>query len=174
MKSITGSCRGSSVLPLRRGFRSEDPQRLPEDEMTLKVEVVEQGGMYTEKALGRPSRFEALHLALSSSYHLVRVLGPIVLAKLLFMVAPQPDVVEGSAVGAQLIGYHHLWRETLFSQQLANQLEAATPVSPALSQHIADLALVVDRPPQIHPLAGDPDDHLVKMTAIARPRTVPP
>ena len=43
MKSITGSCRGSSVLPLRRGFRSEDPQRLPEDEMTLTVEVVEHG-----------------------------------------------------------------------------------------------------------------------------------
>jgi hypothetical protein len=71
MKSITGSCRGSSVLPLRRGFRSEDPQRLPEDEITLNVEVVEQGGMHTEKALGRSSRFEALHLALSSSYHLV-------------------------------------------------------------------------------------------------------
>jgi hypothetical protein len=75
MKSITGSCRGSSVLPLRRGFRSEDPQRLPEDEITLNVEVVEQGGMHTEKALGRSSRFEALHLALSSSYHLVRVLA---------------------------------------------------------------------------------------------------
>ena len=39
------------------------------------------------------------------------------------MVARQPDVVEGSAVGAQLIGYHHLWREALFSQQLANQLD---------------------------------------------------
>src|SRR3984893_8542876 len=79
--------------------------------------------MHTEKALGRSSRFEPLHLACSSSYHLVRVLGPIVLAKLLFMVARQPDVVEGSAVGAQLIGYHHLWREALFSEQLANQLE---------------------------------------------------
>ena|SRR5438132_6835261 len=43
----------------------------------------------------------------------------------------------------------------------------------ALNQHIEDLALVVDRPPQIHPLVGDPDDHLVKMPAIARPRTVP-
>jgi hypothetical protein len=41
MKSISGSCRGNSVLTLRRSFRSEDPQRLPEDEMTPKVEVVE-------------------------------------------------------------------------------------------------------------------------------------
>jgi hypothetical protein len=83
--------------------------------MTLKVEVVEHGGMHAEKTLGKSSRFEALHLALSSSYHLVRVLGPIVLAKLLFMAARQPDVVEGGAVGAQVIGYHHLWREALFS-----------------------------------------------------------
>jgi hypothetical protein len=84
MKSINGSCRGISVLPLRRDFRSTDPKRLPEDEMTLKVEVVEHGGLHAEKTLGRSNRFEALHLALSSSYHLVRVLGPIILAKLLF------------------------------------------------------------------------------------------
>ena len=130
--------------------------------------------MHTEEALGRSSRFEALHVALSSSYHLVRVLGPIVLAKSLFMVARQPDVVECSAAGAQLIGYHHLWREALFSQQLAHQLDGRAPVSLALNQHFEDLALVVDRPPQIHPPAGDPDDHLVEMPAIARPRTAPP
>ena len=68
--------------------------------MALKVEVVVDGGMHAKEALGGSSRFEALHLALSSSYHLVRVLGPIVLAKLPFMVARQPDVVEGGAVGA--------------------------------------------------------------------------
>jgi hypothetical protein len=90
------------------------------------------------------------------------------------MVAHQPDVAEGGAVGAQLIGYHHLWRDALFSQQFAHQLDGRAPVSPALNQHIEDLALVVDRPPQIHPLAGDPDDHLVEMPAIARPRTAPP
>jgi len=31
---------GSSVLPLRRGFRSEDPQPLPEDEMTLRLKLL--------------------------------------------------------------------------------------------------------------------------------------
>jgi hypothetical protein len=43
MKSISGSCCGGSVLPPRCGFRSEDPQRRPGDQMTLKVEVVEHG-----------------------------------------------------------------------------------------------------------------------------------
>ena len=39
------------------------------------------------------------------------------------------------------------------------------------NQHVEDLALVVDGPPQIHPLAGDPHHHLVQVPAIARPRT---
>ena len=46
--------------------------------MTLKVEGVVNGGMHAEETLGRSSRFEPLHLALSSPYRLVRVLGPIV------------------------------------------------------------------------------------------------
>ncbi len=142
--------------------------------MTLKVEVVVHGGMHTEEALGGSSRFKALHPALPSSYHLVRVLGPIVLPKSLLMVARQPDVPEGGTVGAQLIGYHHLWREALFAEQLAHQLDGRAPVSPALNQHIKDLALVIDRPPEIHPLTGDPDGHLVERPAIARPRTAPP
>jgi hypothetical protein len=48
--------------------------------MALKVEgiVDGSGSMHAEEALGRSSRFEALHLALSSSHHLMRVFGPIV------------------------------------------------------------------------------------------------
>jgi hypothetical protein len=49
------------------------------DEITLKVEVVGDGGMHAEERLGGSSRFEPLHLALSLSYYQVRVLGPIVL-----------------------------------------------------------------------------------------------
>jgi hypothetical protein len=46
--------------------------------MALKVEVIVDGGMHAEEALGGSSRFEPLHLALSSSHHLMRVFGPIV------------------------------------------------------------------------------------------------
>jgi hypothetical protein len=53
--------------------------------MALKVEGVVYGGVHAEETLGGSSRFEALHLALSSSHHLMRVFGPIVLPKPLFM-----------------------------------------------------------------------------------------
>ena len=47
-------------------------------------------------------------------------------------------------------------------------------VSPVLTQLVEDLAFVVDGAPEIDSLAGDPDHHLVKLPAIARPTTAQP
>jgi hypothetical protein len=58
--------------------------------MALKVEGIVDGGMHAKEALGGSSRLEALHLALSSSHHLMRVFGPIVPPEPLFMRAGQP------------------------------------------------------------------------------------
>ena len=57
--------------------------------MALKVEVIVDSGMHAEEALGGSSRFEPLHLALSSSHHLMRVFGPIVTPKPLFVPTAQ-------------------------------------------------------------------------------------
>ena len=43
-----------------------------------------------------------------------------------------------------------------------------------LNQHIKDLAFVVDGTPEVHPLAGDPNNHLVQLPPIARAGTAPP
>jgi hypothetical protein len=43
------------------------------------------GSVHAEEALGGSSGFEPLHLALSSSHHLMRILGPIVLPEPLFV-----------------------------------------------------------------------------------------
>ena len=59
----------------------------------------------------------------------------------------------------------------VLSHQLAHELDGCTPVSPALDQDLEDLAFMIDGAPEIHPLARDPDDHLVEMPSIARPRT---
>ena len=83
----------------------------------------------------------------SSSHHLVRVLGPIVLSQPLLMVTGKPEVLEGSAVRAQLIRDHSFWRETLLSHQLAHELDGRTPVSPALDQDLEDLAFMIDGAP---------------------------
>ena len=71
------SCHSNGILPLCSGFGSEDPKGGSRDEVALKVEGVVDRTMHVEEALGGSSRFEPLHLALSSPYRLVRVLGPI-------------------------------------------------------------------------------------------------
>ena len=73
------------IPPLVRRFGSEDPERRARDEITLKIESVMDGGMHAKEAVGGSSRFEALHLALSSSHRLMRVFSPIVLPEPLFM-----------------------------------------------------------------------------------------
>jgi hypothetical protein len=57
--------------------------------MALKVECVVDCGMHAEETLGRSSRFEPLHLALSSPHRLMRILGAIVLSEPLLMRAGQ-------------------------------------------------------------------------------------
>jgi len=45
----------------------------------------------------------------------------------------------------------------LLLEQLAHQPQRRPAVASVLNQHVEDLALVVDGPPEVHPLAGDPD-----------------
>ena len=45
------SCCCDGILPLRRRFGSEGPQRGPGDEVALKIERVVDGGMHAQKAL---------------------------------------------------------------------------------------------------------------------------
>jgi hypothetical protein len=47
--------------------------------MALEVEGIVDGGVHAQEPLRRCRRFEALHLALAPSHHLMRILGPIVL-----------------------------------------------------------------------------------------------
>src|ERR1700730_10347265 len=54
------------IPPFASRLCSESPQRRSRHEMALKVEGVVNGGMHAEEALSGSSRFEPLHLALSS------------------------------------------------------------------------------------------------------------
>jgi hypothetical protein len=141
--------------------------------MALKVESVVDGGVHAEKTLGGASRFEPLHLVLSSSHRLMRIFGAIIPSQPLLMRTGQSQTPECAGVRTQLVGDQQFGCETLLLEQLAHQPQRRPTIAPALNQHIEDLALVVDGTPQIHPLAGDPHYHLVEVPAIARPWTVP-
>src|SRR5947207_13908111 len=90
------------------------------------------------------------------------------------MVAGKPEMLEGSAVRAQLVSRHRLRREALLAEQFAHELNGCAFIPSALNKDFENLALMIERAPQVHMLAGDPDDHLIEMPAIARPRTATP
>jgi hypothetical protein len=142
--------------------------------VALKVERVMDGSVHIEKALGRPGRLEPLHLALSSAHGLMGVFGAVALSNALLMRAGQAKVPEGRCVGAQLVGDQQFRRETVLPEQLAHQPERRVLVASALNQHIEDLALMIDSAPQVHPLAGYSDDHLVEVPSLARAWAGPP
>jgi hypothetical protein len=141
--------------------------------VALKVERVVDSGIDAEEALRRPGRLEPLHLALSSAHGLMGVFGAVVLSNALLMRACQAKVPEGRSVGVQLVGDQQFRREALFPDQLAHQPERRALVASALNQHIENLTLMIDGAPQVHPLAGDADDHLVQVP-IARAWAAPP
>ena len=62
----------------------------------------------------------------------------------------------------------------LLSEKLAHQPQRRPGVGENLDQHVEDLAFVVDGTPEVHPLAGDPNNHLVQLPSIARAGTALP
>jgi hypothetical protein len=76
-------------LPVVGGFGSEDPKRRSRDKVALDIEGIVNDCMHAEETLGRSSRFEPSHFALSSSHHLMRIFCPIVCPEPLFMGAGQ-------------------------------------------------------------------------------------
>src|ERR1700730_18256473 len=86
------------------------------------------------------------------------------------MTRAEPEIAECSGVRPELIRDDRGGSEALFLEYRPNQLHGRALVAPPLDQHVKDLALVIHGTPEIHPLAPDPNDHLVEMPPGAWPR----
>jgi hypothetical protein len=94
-------------------------------------------------ALGRCGRFETLHLALTPSCRLMRILSPIVFTQALFVPSRQSHFGLGRGIGTQFVGHQQIGCEALSPKQPAHQFTAAafsrgrctwrTRTSPSLS-----------------------------------------
>src|SRR5712671_4996934 len=89
------------------------------------------------------------------------------------MRAGQAKMPKSGSVRAQLVGRQQFRHEALFPEQLAHEPECPALVAAALNQHVENLALVIDRAPQVHLPAGDPDHHLVEVPPVARAWALP-
>jgi hypothetical protein len=99
--------------------------------------------------LGRPMP------PLSSSHRLMRFFGPIILSEPLLMWAAWPQPPKCRGVGAQLVGDQQFRHDALLPEKLAHQPQRRLAVAAGLHQHVEDLALTIDRTPQVHPDAQE-------------------
>ncbi len=110
------SRRGRRVLPRLRCLRPEQAKCAARNEVALQAESVVDGGVHAEKSLGRSGRLEALHLSLSSSDRLMRILGQVVLAQTLLMTGRKTQVLPRGAIGPQLVGHPHAGSKALLPE----------------------------------------------------------
>src|SRR3954447_9631277 len=89
--------------------------------MALQVEGVVDGGVQAEKSLRGSGRLEPLHLALSSSHSLMRVLSAVVHSQPLLVPTTQAKSPEGGGIGGQLVRDRQLRRKAVLPEQLAHQ-----------------------------------------------------
>ena len=123
--------------------------------MALKVEGVMDRGMHAEEALGRSSRFEALHFALSSPHRLMRILGAIVRPPVGPMTSFDAEFSSRSSVRCEFVGRHPFGDAAIFLQKLAHEFQRSRLVSLGLNQDVEDFALGIDGAPEVDHAAGD-------------------
>ena len=79
--------------------------------------------------------------------------------------------MQGCAIGSKPVGDDGLGHEALVLEQFPEQFQRSFLVPAFLDKDIENLALPIDRPPHIHPLAREADDHLVEMPHAIGPVT---
>jgi len=120
-----------------------------------------------EEALSVPGRLEALHLPLSPSRRLVRVLGPVVQSLVLPVLDAGHDLPLRNLVARQLVGDHDPRGTALLLQQLVQQPEGRLLVAPALDEDVEHAAVLVHRTPEPVPLAPGRHHDLVAVPLVS-------
>ena len=117
-----------------------------------------------------PARSEAFHRPFPLSGGLMRVLGSIVEILPLSVGHRRHQLAVRDAVAGQLVGHQHTRHIPQALEQLAEEPFGGLGVSPRLHQHVQDVAVLVDRAPQV---MGDPVDlheQLIKVPLVTRAR----
>ena len=81
------------------------------------------------------------------------------------MVFLDPEVTGSSAIRSKVVSDQSIGNETVFLQQLAHELERGMLVPFRLDQHIQNLALGIDRAPQVSHAAIDLEIDFIQMPA---------
>src|SRR5262249_33611590 len=119
-----------------------------------------------QKALGMPRRFKPLHAIFSLACGAMRVLTAVIEVATLPMFHPGQDLALRRPVALQLIGDNHAWHVLQPLEQLAKELLRRVLIAAALYQDVEDVVVLIDRAPQVMPLAMNGQKHFIQMPLV--------
>lgn len=112
---------------------------------------------------------ELPHLALPLPRVLTGGFGPVVVVLSGSMGSRRAQLATGGHVASQLVGDQLGWRSALPLQQLAEDAPCWSRVHAARDEYIQHVSMLVNRSPEMAPLAADRDENLVHMPDVAKP-----
>jgi len=142
--------------------------------MPVGAEVLGDGTIGGEEALGVARRLKPLHAALPLAGRLVRILRAIIKIPVLTMFHPGEDLPLGSSRALEFVGDDHARDVGQAFTELAKELLGGSLVPTALDQDIQDVALLIDRPPQIVTFALDRQKYFIHLPLVTRPGAAAP
>ena len=142
--------------------------------MAPRPEVLGDGTVRREKALRVAGGLEALHPPFPLARRLVGILCAVVQITMLTMFDAEQHLLFRRTIAPQFIGddYSRHVREPL--EQLTEEPLRRPFVPPGLYEDIKNMAILVDRPPQIMAGAIDGEEDFIQMPLVARPRPSAP
>jgi len=129
--------------------------------MPTGAEVLGDGPIGGEKALGMPGRFEPLHAPLPLARGLVRILGTVIEVFVLAVFHARQNLPLGSSITLELIRNEHPGDILAPFKEFAEELLGGVLVAPPLHEDVEFHAVLIHGPPQIVPLRIDSDDDLI-------------
>jgi hypothetical protein len=127
------------------------------------AEVVRDGTIRREEALGMTGGFEPLHPPFPLTGRLVRVLRPIVQIAVLTVFHSRHDLAFGGFIALQFVRDDDPRHVRQPFQQFAEKLLGRLLVSAALHQDIKNVSILIHGAPEVVPLAIDREEDFIQM-----------
>jgi hypothetical protein len=125
------------------------------------AEVLGNGAIRRQKALGMARRCEPLHTTLALACRTMRVLAPVIEVAALTVFDPRQYLALGCAITVALIRHDDPWHIRQALEELPEALLRGPLVTPILDEDIQDVVVLIHRAPQVMALTNNRQKHLI-------------
>jgi hypothetical protein len=134
--------------------------------VTLGSEVLCDGAISREEALGLAWQFEPLHAPLALTGGLVRILRAVIQVPVLAVFHAGQELAPGRLVALEFISDEHPWDILQPLEEFTEEFFGSSLVTPALHQDVEHGPVLVDGAPEIAPFSVNREEHFVQVPCV--------